>query len=171
MPGMPDFRALPFSRSRVDNCGRYLGHHTYWKLYSIENYIRVMLHSALSVQIAPNWWDTAVDPPTKRNVEKLKQDYLARPVHALPGRHEIYYLYLSDLTRIMVGTRHLLMPLIPDIDSWIAKVEGIRIPRNLIGHMNFPSATDRNRIDLLHRELGDLMRKLEQNRTLEIAIP
>lgn len=171
MAGLQDFRTQAFSRPRIDACGRYLGHHTYWKLYSIENYLRVILHSVLSAQIAPNWLDSVIEPAMKRNVERLKRDYQARPAHTSPGRHDLYYLYLSDLTRIMATTRHLLIALIPDIDSWILKTEGVRIPRNLVGHMNFPNSSDRNRIDVLHQEVSELLRKVEQEGSVAISIP
>lgn len=157
-----DFRDYPFARSLVRKSGRYLGRHSYWKLYAIENFLRVMLHSILSVQIAVTWWDTAVDKNMKKDVERTKRAYAKKPFHTSPGKHEIYYLYLSDLNKIMVANSNLFLPVVPDIDSWIRKIEGIRIPRNLVGHMNFPNQTDRERIDKLYRELGRLVAKLDK---------
>jgi hypothetical protein len=171
MAGTQDFRSFPFARSRVDDCGRYLGHQTYWKLYSIENYLRVILHSVLSAQISPNWWDAAVDPNTKNHIVRVKKDYLRTGVHTSPGRHDIYYVYLSDLTKIMATTRHLIAKVIADVDTWIAKIEGVRIPRNLVGHMNFPNVADRKRIEVLHGELTVLIHKLEKTPGLKIEIP
>lgn len=171
MGGIQDFRRFPFARPRVDGCGRYIGHQSYWKLYAIENYLRVILHSVLYAQIAPSWWDTSVDPNTKRRVEETKKDYLKSGVHTSPGSHDIYYLYLSDLTKIMAATRNLVVAVVSDVDSWIAKIESVRIPRNLVGHMNFPNAADRNRIDVLHRELGLLVQRLERNPNFNIRIP
>jgi len=171
MPGTQDFRGFHFSRSRVDDCGRYLGHRSYWKLYSIENYLRVILHSVLTVQIAPTWWDVVVDPNTKRNILRVKSDYLKKGVHTSPGPHDIYYVYLSDLTKIMAATRHLMIRVIADVDTWVAKFEDVRIPRNLVGHMNFPSVADRKRIDVLHLELTGLIQRLEGTRGLRIRIP
>lgn len=171
MAGIQDFRSFPFSRPRVESCGRYLGHHTYWKLYAVENYLRVILHSVLSAQIAPDWLDQSIDAPTKRRVENLKRDYLKRGIHTSPGRHDIYYLYLSDLTKIMAATRNLVIKVLPDVDSWIVKIENARIPRNLVGHMNFPDLADRHRIDTLHRELGALMLRLEFRSGLKIEVP
>ena len=171
MAGIQDFRNSPFARPRVEACGRFLGHRSYWKLYSIENYVRVILHSVLSLQIGPTWLDTSLDQKTKARVQQLKKDHLRRTVHTSPGRHDIYYLYLSDLTRIMAASRHLIAPVISDIDSWIVKMENVRIPRNLVGHMNFPNLSDRDRTDALHRELTALMQRLERQPGLKIANP
>jgi hypothetical protein len=171
MAGIQDFRNSPFARSQVEACGRFLGHRSYWKLYSIENYVRVILHSVLAVQIGPTWLDASVDQKTKARIEQFKKDYLKKAVHTLPGRHDIYYLYLSDLTRILASSRHLIAPVISDVDSWILRMEGVRIPRNLVGHMNFPNLADRNRIDTLHRELTTLMQRLERQPGLRIVIP
>jgi len=168
---MEDFRGYPFARPRVDECGRFLGERSYWKLYSIENYLRVIVHSVLSAQIAPAWWDDVVDPTTKKRIVALKKDYLKKPMHTSPGSHDIYYLYLSDLTKILTATRHLVGVVIKDIDSWVVKLESVRIPRNLVGHMNFPNAADRDRIDTLYIELGELMKRLENTPELTIKIP
>jgi hypothetical protein len=171
MPGIADFRNFPFLRSRVEGCGRYLGHQCYWKLYTIENCLRVILHSVLSAQISSNWWDDAVDPKIKKNIVRLKKDYLRKSAHTSPGRHDIYYVYLTDLTKIMATTSHLMARVITDVDAWIAKIEGVRIPRNLIGHMNFPNVSDRRRIDELHADLTELIRRLERTPGLRIEIP
>lgn len=171
MAGTQDFRGFPFSRSRVDDCGRYVGHQTYWKLYAIENYLRVILHSVLSVQISAQWLDATLSPETKNTIERVKQDYLRKGIHTSPGSHDIYYVYLSDLTKIMASTSHLLGKVIKDVDAWVAKIEGVRIPRNLVGHMNFPNTADRKRIEALHGELSALMQKLENASGLAIKIP
>jgi hypothetical protein len=171
MAGIQDFRSSPFARPRVEACGRFLGHRSYWKLYAIENYVRVILHSVLGVQIGPTWLDASVDQNTKARIERSKKDYLKRAVHTSPGSHDIYYLYLSELTKIMASSRHLIAPVISDVDSWIVKMEDVRIPRNLVGHMNFPNLADRNRIDTLHRELTTLMQRLERKSGLKIVTP
>jgi hypothetical protein len=171
MAGTQDFRDFSFTRSRVDACGRYLGHQSYWKLFSIENYLRVILHSVLSAQIAPNWWDSTVDPNTKKNILRVKKDYLKKGAGTSPGKHDIYYVYLSDLTKIMAITRHLMIRVIADVDTWIAKVEAVRIPRNIVGHMNFPNIADRKKIDVLHGELTTLVQKLEKTAGVKIQIP
>ena len=133
--------------------------------------MRVILHSVLVVQIGPTWWDDSVDRDTKMRIEGVKRDYLKRGVHTSPGRHDIYYVYLSDLTKIMAASRHLIEPVISDIDSWIVRMENVRIPRNLVGHMNFPNLADRNRIDALYRELTTLLQTLERQPGLKIVTP
>ncbi len=170
MPGVQDFRDSPFARPLIERCGRYLGHSSYWKLYAIENYLRVILHSVLSVQIPPPWWDKAVGPDTKKRVEVVKRGYAKKPFHTSPGRHDIYYVYLPDLNKIMLANSNLFLGLIPDVDVWITRIEDVRIPRNLVGHMNYPNRTDRDRIDKLHAELSGLVARLEKS-SLALRIP
>ncbi len=171
MAGIQDFRSSTFARTKVEACGRFLGHRSYWKLYSIENYVRIILHSVLVALVGPNWWSTSVDPKVQSRIEGLKKDYHKRSLHTSPGRHDIYFAYLSDLTKIMTASRHLIVTVISDVDSWIVKMENIRIPRNLVGHMNFPNSSDRDRIDKLHTDLSALMQKLEKQPNVKIQIP
>lgn len=171
MAGIQDFRELPFARSRVADCGRYVGHESYWKLYVIENYLRVILHSILSAQISGKWFETAADPTMKENIAKVKKRHLKKPTHTSPGKHDVYYIYLSDLTKIMTAHSHLIVKVIADVDLWVARLEDVRMPRNLVGHMNFPNIADRRRIQTVYGELTALMQKLETTDGLRIQIP
>jgi len=38
----------------------------------------------------------------------------------------------------------------------MARVEQVRLPRNVVAHMNWPSGTDRKRIDVFHDDLQAL---------------
>lgn len=171
MAGIQDFRLLAFARARVDSCGRYLGHNSYWKLYAIENYLRVILHSVLLAQVGPAWLDQSVSADKKKEIDNNRRRHSRKPTHTSPGTHDVYYLYLSDLSKIMLVNKHLIVRLIPDVDDWVLKLEGVLIPRNLIGHMNFPHQGDRARIDVLHVELSELVQKLEKRPDLTIRIP
>ena len=62
MPTVRDFKKYSFHPSRIDRCGRHIGSKLYWKLYAIENTIRVVIHSVLSAQIGNQWWAAAVAP-------------------------------------------------------------------------------------------------------------
>src|SRR5436190_23517845 len=95
-----DFRTLPFDANKVDASGKNVGGKVYWKLYVIENLIRIVVHSVLTVQLGPNWWTIAADPNTQKEVAKLMKSYGNRPWHSTPGKHEVYYLFLSCLTKI-----------------------------------------------------------------------
>lgn len=170
MAGVRDFRDFPFSRPLVERCGRYLGHNSYWKLYAIENLLRVIMHSVLSAQIPSPWWDKAVDSKLKKRVEGVKKSYAMKPSHTSPGKHDIYYVFLPDLNKIMLANSNLFRTIIPDVDAWITKVEDVWVPRNLVGHMNYPDRPDRDRIDKLYSELSVLMSRLEKS-TLPVQIP
>ena len=163
MPAPRDFRRLAFSQPKIERCGKYLGRHSYWKLYAIENILRVVLHSVLSNQISLGWWSVAVDPKVQQKASRVRADYARRPWHTPAGSHDIYYVFLPDISNIMRTNSHLLAPIIPDIDTWMTRIDDVRLPRNLIGHMNFPSPADRLRIDTLHRDIGTLISVIESS--------
>ncbi len=165
-----DFRKYAFKPDRIDRCGRYIGGESYWKLYAIENTLRVVINSVLSAQINPNWWSTSADPRLVTNALRFRAQYTARPRHASPGRHDIYLVFLSDLNQIIRIHSHQFRPLIPDIDRWIARLEGIRLPRNLVGHMNFPNYYDRGRIHDAYQRLPVLLSRL-RDRGIPLLIP
>jgi hypothetical protein len=97
------------------------------------------------------------------------KEYASRPWHSTPGKHDVYYTFLSDLSKIITVNSHLFKPIIPDIDQWIARIEQVRLPRNIVGHMNWPSATDRQRIDVCHADLQQLVQQLvSQGVTLNV---
>lgn len=160
MPATNDFRPYAFDSRRVDAAGKNVGQHVYWKLYAIENLVRVMVHSVLTVQISQNWWTVAVDRKIQGSVTKKKLDYASQPWHSTPGKHDVYYTFLSDLSKIMTANSHLFLPVIPDIHQWIARIEQIRLPRNIVGHMNWPHKTDRQRIDVFYSDLNQLLHRL-----------
>ncbi len=170
MPIVRDFRNYRFDPARVDRCGKFIGRRSYWKLYAVENLLRVFIHSVLSAQISTQWWDLAVDRKIRRTAERFRGQYQREPLHTSPGGHDIYFVFLSDLNRIILANSNLILPVVPDIDSWVAKIEGIRIPRNLVGHMNFPDEIDRRSIDRFYAEIPALIHQLASH-MLPVQIP
>lgn len=160
MPAVADFRGHAFDAAKIDSCGKDVGRKLYWKFYAVENVIRVVVHSVLTAQVGPNWWTVAVDPDTQKQVARFRAQYATQPWHSTPGRHEIYYTFLSDLSEIIRANSHLFRPLIADIDAWIARIEQVRLPRNIVGHMNWLSTTDRKRIDVFYDDLQQLVKQL-----------
>lgn len=147
-----------------------MGRSIYWKLYFVENVLRIIINSVLSVEIRPDWWEVAVDGKIKKTVKGIRDDYLASPLHTYPGKHGIYYVYLRNLGDIMRNHADLFVPVIPDIDEWITKIEEVRLPRNVVGHMNFLSKQDQEQIEVLYDECKALITKL-QNTELVLKIP
>ncbi len=153
-----DFRTVKaFDTKAVDRSGKDVGKRTYWKLYAIENAVRVLIHSVLSAQIGAGWWSSAVDPSLQKKAEGFRKRYLARPWHTAPGSHGIYYIDLADLNEIIRANSNLFLPVVADVDQWLAKLEQIRLPRNVVAHMNWPSETDRKRIDVLYDDVQTLL--------------
>jgi hypothetical protein len=171
MPSVPDYRAIAFTTTSVCRSGRNIGKVVYWKLYAIENYYRVLLHSILSVQVSPSWWQLAVDPKIQSKALNFRQQYTTRPWHTNPGSHDIYYLDLKDLNEIARANSNLLQPIILDIDVWIAKIESIRLPRNIVAHMNFPNGKDKARIDVIYTDFEHLMSMLVAGANINFQTP
>jgi hypothetical protein len=170
MPAVGDFRNYALDSSKIDASGKDVGRKVYWKLYAIENLVRIVVHSVLTAQVAPNWWTVAVDPGIRAQVRGRMTEYAKQPWHSTPGKHDIYYTFLSDLNKIITAHSHLFRPVIPDIDQWIARIEQVRLPRNIVGHMNWPSATDRQRIDVFYADIQHLVHHLA-NAGLALSIP
>jgi hypothetical protein len=162
MPPVPDFRTLTFDLGKVDASGMAAGRSVYRKLYAIENVLRVVVHSILTVQIGSNWWVFAANSNLQRKVLSVRANYAASPGRAPASRHDLYYTFFPDLNEIMRANSHLFLPVVPDIDIWIARIERLRIPRNLVGHMNWPSAPDRQLIQMTYSELKSLLRDVSQ---------
>jgi hypothetical protein len=170
MPIVRDYRKYVYLPERVDRCGRDVGKKLYWKLFSIENTFRIVIHSVLSAQFGPNWWSVAVSQSIANKAQAFRRSYTASPRNANPGNHEIYLVFLTDLTEIIRATSHVFRPIVPSIDNWIVALEELRLPRNLVGHMNFPNAFDRTAIDHAYHRLPTLLADL-QAFPVPISIP
>jgi hypothetical protein len=169
MQTVKDFRFLPFDSIKIGKCGKYVGRQTYWKLYAIENIFRIIIHSVLSVQSPPPWWDVAVDRDIRRKAERFQGHYLKKSWHGKPGTHAIYYIDLKDLGEIFRANAHLFYPVIPELDKWILGIEDIRLPRNVVAHMNFPNKTDEKRIDVFYEDCLSLINQVKTK--LNLSIP
>lgn len=170
MPTIVDYRTLPFATKNISSSGKLVAQSSYWRLYTIENLFRVTIHSVLSVQIQPNWWPLVISPQKNQKIQDIKSDYINQPGNTLPGNHDIYYLFLTDLTKIITNHSNFFVAFIPDVAQWIIKLERIRLPRNIVGHMNWPSALDRQKINKTYQESKTLLRRLSRS-GLSILIP
>jgi hypothetical protein len=168
MPRTVDFRLSPFNLSLVVRCAQYTGRQPYSKLYAIENLVRVIIHSVLSLQTSEDWWSKLVDRAIQQKAERFQKNYFRKPWHGSPGSHGIYYIDLKDLNEIMRANANLFHPVIPHLDRWIAGIEELRLPRNMVAHMNFPSATDVKRIDVFHADCLSLLTTVQSKIPLKI---
>lgn len=169
---MLDYRTIPnFTNKDIDNSGKNIGKNNYWKLYSVENMFRVIIHSTLCTQISSSWWDVAVDSTIKGKAQRYKQRYLDRPWHTNQGSHDIYYVDLFDLGEIMRANLSLVEIIVKDTDQWIVKIEGVRLPRNVIAHMNFPNKNDAKRIDVLYQDTINLFKYMQKNSGIALMVP
>ena len=168
MPTPQDFRLLSFDLLTVVKSGKLIGRQTYWKLYYIENVFRVVIHTVLSVQIPTDWWTVAVDGEIQKKATRFQNSYLKKIWHGKPGTHEIYYIDLKDLNEILRANSHLFVPIIPDLDKWIVGLEELRLPRNVVAHMNYPSKTDLKRIDVFYDDCVKLLDLVQTKIALKI---
>jgi hypothetical protein len=162
---------LAFDVARVQDSGKHIGRNVYWKLYTIENLLRIIVNSVLTAQTGtPDWWPIAVDRRLTDKATYVRSQYATQPWHSQPGGHDIYYLFLPDLNEVVRANSHLFLPAIPDIDQWMARIEQIRTPRNVVGHMNWPSAVDRKRIDVILSDMLALVSGLA-SKGVALSIP
>ena len=171
MAQVADFRKKQFAVKHVQQAGQYVGRTSYSELYLIENSLRVLIHSVLHAQVGSDWWTRAVAQPIRNDVERFKKQYVARPWHTKPGAHDIYYTQLKHLSEIIRSNRNHFDPLIADVDQWIAEIERIRLPRNIVGHMNYPSPNDRKRLQVFHADCLALVEKLRTSGAILLRIP
>lgn len=172
MPRIVDFRERArFDIEDVCKSGLNLGKTTYWKLYAIENFYRIIIHSILSVQIAPDWWPIATDLNIDNRAEKFRENYLAKPWYSVPGKHLIYFTNLYDLNEIARANSHLFIPIIPDINEWIYRIEMLRLPRNVVAHMNFPNKKDRQLIDVFYENFKALIENIRIKTIVTLEVP
>lgn len=170
-----DFRNYSYSNDRILACGKYLGKNTYWKIFVIENLIRIIIHSILSIQYhkGSEWWDDLAGD-AKKSYERNKQRYLNQEaqLYSTPGLHPLYFVDIKDLNEIIRANKPLFVTVLSEkiIDNMLVKIEDIRIPRNIVAHMNFPNKTDRDRINVFYTDLQKII-ELVSSKTQEILIP
>ena len=133
-----------------------MGNNMYRRLYEAENTIRVVINSVLLAEIGPDWWTIAVSDNIRDQAERFLQRYRARPWHTTQGNHGIYYVFLVDLADIMRANSDFLRRSIPDVDQWVGRILTVNLPRNVVGHMNFLNASDRDRLVLFHDDVAHL---------------
>jgi len=165
MPPPADFRQVGHSFPPIQQCGRYNGRISYWRLFAIENVIRIIAHTLLITQYPREWVSSTISKDKYAYLEHRKASYRSQPAGSTPGPHDVYYLSLSDLTKIVANHADLFRLTMPyvDVDSWIARLERVHLPRNLVAHMNWPNDNDRAEIERLYRETRSLHRLLQRN--------
>jgi hypothetical protein len=155
-----DYRSHAFDATRVDRTARAIGRGPFAQLYAAENALRVVVNSVLVVQSGPDWWLTSVDPRLQAQATTFATRHAAKPWYSTPGPHGLYYLFLSDLAEIVRANLNLFLPLVPDINLWLFKIEDVRLPRNVVCHMNFPTTVDQQRIAVFYNDVRRLVSQL-----------
>ncbi len=172
MSQVGDFRRTStLAIDKIDMGGKYVGKKSYWRLYAIENLYRIIIHSVLLAEFGNNWWTTVTSRKKQKDIIKLQERYKNSPWPSFPGKHEIYYMYLPDLNKIVGENVGRFRPVIQDIDDVILNIEKIGLSRNVIAHMNFPNRTDRERIDNVHEYIKKMVLAVEENKMLELKVP
>jgi hypothetical protein len=93
-------------------------------------------------------------------MQRIKLRHRAQPHRSYPGNHDVYFLSLDKLTKIIIAHAALFTPWMPDIQQWIVRISSVAIPRNIVGHMNWLNAIDEQDIDALYTDLRRLYRQL-----------
>jgi hypothetical protein len=175
MASIKDFRLYSeFTQPRVRQSGRSVGNRIYWKLYAIENFLRVIINSILSVGYSqPEWWNYVLSPNKLKDVDYRRNQHVNLTWNSTRGKHVLYYLNLVDLGEIIRTTQPYLIPLISEleIDNLILAIASINQPRNVVAHMSFPTEDDQKRINELYTQATSLIRRLEKESKIELKVP
>jgi hypothetical protein len=166
-----DYRNLNWNASVLTTYGKKLGKDYYWKIYVSENTIRLLIHSVLVIQVGPDWWDRVVHPKIQKSAAKNRENYSAERPPRSPGRHDIYCTYLWNLGKILFDNKGYFYTLIPNVEKIIIALEKIRLPRNLVGHMNVLKTKDKRAITYFHKLSISTVKKLEQLQNFELKYP
>jgi len=171
-----DFRNYAFSSHRIEKCGKFLGNFYYWKLFIIENTLRIFIHSVLTVQYTEkgeNWWDDLAGE-AKNSYERNKKNYLKPEARffSLPGKHPIYFIDIKDLNEILRANFTLFVPVIGEsiLNKLILDIETLRIPRNIIAHVNFPKKKDLDRINTFFEDVSVYIDFIKE-KNIKVIIP
>lgn len=173
MSGLKDFRSYSFSYDRVKTCGKYLGKNYYWKLYAIENLLRIIIHSILSVQWTEtsDWWQALAGKAKKTALDNMNRYLpLETRIFSKPGKHPLYFIYIKDLNEIIRTNKIFFEKVIPRLDRLILDIENIIIPRNIVVHMNYPNKIDQSRIDVFYNDLQIILDIIKEKK-IELKIP
>jgi hypothetical protein len=170
MPAARDFRrARVFAIPKVAANGRDIGKVIYWKLFVVENLVRVALHSVMSLELGAGWLEEVAGPDLKKKITWRREDYGDNPWNTKPGAHDLYYLDLKDLGELVRSHSHLFKPILTNIDHLVGEIERCRLPRNVVAHMSSPSEIDRKRIDVLHADISKAVEELASK--VKISVP
>jgi hypothetical protein len=168
---MVDYRNFNWNTALLIRYGKTLGKDHYWKVYVLENIIRVIIHSVLAIQVGPDWWDRVVDPRICGTAASIRNNYLTQTPSRNPGRHDIYCTYLPNLGRILFDNKGYFYPLLPEVEKVIIGLERIRLPRNLIGHMNVLTGIDKRSITNFYKLSILMAKKLERVPNFQLQYP
>jgi hypothetical protein len=168
---MTDYRNYSFDKRTLLSYGKVLGRHYYWKIYSSENLLRLIIHSVLSVQINDEWWNSAVDPDIVTEAIRVRNKYLKNGYTNKIPKHDIYCIYLPMLERILSDNHDKFLYLLPQIYELIETLNSVIIPRNLLGHMNTLDNIDRGEIGDLYKLCLKCLKILSQTENLVLKYP
>lgn len=168
---MSDFRLASFDEKALLSYGKVLGRNYYWKVFASENILRIVINSVLSVQVDADWWLKVVDHDIVCDAKDVRQNYLSAIPSRDPGRHGIYCTYLSRLERILFKNRGSFIYYLPNVDDLIVSLNAVLLPRNLMGHMNHLTESDRRKIGELYGLCENAVDRLKKTTNIQLKYP
>lgn len=153
-----DFRYKPFSDvSIIIDSGKYAGNRFYYKLFVIENLIRIIINTIM-INDYPlrDWWAHAVDGGIKKSW------------HRRSRHHGIYHVFLKDLNTIIINNRIFIETYISDLDDLILTIENFNDTRRKIAHTKYLNTVDLNQLDKLYNLTKRLTIELSSHLTIVI---
>ncbi|OGO38034.1 MAG: hypothetical protein A2Z03_04075 [Chloroflexi bacterium RBG_16_56_8] len=110
-----------------------------------------------------------MDRTIQRDSEQRQKRYLEKSPRSKSKLHGVYYVDLKDLNEIIRANANLFYPIVPDVDRWLVGVEELRLPRNVVAHMNFPNNLEIKRIDSFYNDCQKLIGQVQSK--VDIRIP
>lgn len=155
-----DFRNKPYNLNSIVFSGKYSGNRFYYKLFIIENLIRIILHTILTNESpsTSNWWNDCVP------------NYLKKPWHRRSPHHGVYHLFLKDLIDILRRNRPLIEPHVSNFNELILEIELFNNARRKIAHTKYLNADDLDKLDNLYSRTKSLIKKINLRFNIEIPI-
>lgn len=153
-----DFRNKSYSINNLITSGKYSGNRFYYKLFVIENMIRIFIHTILENDnpTVLEWWDELVP-------NRLKKTW-----HSMSSHHGIYHIFLNDLNSLIIENRPLIEPYVDNLDDLILEIELFNDVRRKIAHTKFLNTNDIKKLDELYIKSKKIIDEISKKLVIEI---
>jgi len=167
-----DYRERPFSKTTLTRTGNHVGRNSFPRLFFVENSLRIIINTVLSIQINPNWWNTLISHGLKEKAIQEERKHIERITGRTPvlraGNRSIHFLLLSELINIARQNIHKFTPVLKGFDEYLIELDSFRGARNYVCHMNYPFKDDRIFMEKIRLKTYNYLKYIEKKYNLII---